>query len=121
MLTGGTPVPRGMGILPMRCLSLKPDVCATRSRLNRVILVEPLINDCLQYPISNTLTCLPAQYQRMRESVNLGLCSYRFIAQGRARVRVRARARARARNTLPADENVWEVRCARRLIAHHSL
>src|SRR5437867_3595647 len=28
-----------MGILPMRCLSLKPDVCATRSRLNRVILV----------------------------------------------------------------------------------
>src|SRR5436189_4884559 len=105
-----------MGILPMRCLSLKPDVCATR--FNRVMLVEPLINDCLQYPISNTLTCLPAQYQRMRESVNLGLCSYRFIAQGRARARarVRARARARARNTLPADENVWEARCAQRLI-----
>src|SRR5438034_6663193 len=28
-----------MGILPMRCLSLKPDGCAPRSRLNRVILV----------------------------------------------------------------------------------
>src|SRR5438093_527991 len=38
ILTGGTPVPRGMGILPMRCLSLEPDVCATRSSLNRVIL-----------------------------------------------------------------------------------
>src|SRR5437867_10667483 len=42
MLTGGTPVPRGMGILPMRCLSLKPDVCATRSRLNRVILLTAI-------------------------------------------------------------------------------
>ena len=35
IFTGGTPVPRGMGIL----YGQKRDVCATRSRLNRVILV----------------------------------------------------------------------------------
>ena len=35
-------MPRGMGILPMRRLyGQKRDVCATRSRLNRVILGRP--------------------------------------------------------------------------------